>query len=124
MVKCKILSKSWFSFFCNDKKRDTLAVLASTVFFKANWQQKFQVLTEAQSEARNLCYSNSVENLLNGQCSPVTWMTKTEYVTYRRFTSGVNAQVFEMPLRNAKSAVGDITNKVNFTQIPYIIVTP
>ena len=91
---------------------DTLVVLASTLYFNASWQDKFELLP--RNQAQKLCYSSSIANQLSSQCSPVTWMTKEENIFHHKFSGTVNAQAFEIPLKNGKSGKNDITNKVSF----------
>ena len=93
-------------------KSNTLVVLASTLYFKASWTNKFVELTPEKVAEQNLCYTTNVEELQNGDCSDVTWLYKEESIPYTKFTGFVQAQVFEIPVKSSASDNGDVTNKV------------
>jgi len=94
--------------------RQTLVVLASTLYFKASWNNKFQVLP-ADYES-GLCFARSVDDLLHSVCDDVTWLHKEEDVFFYEWmhTPGSpikKATMFEIPLKNTKAGNGQISNK-------------
>ena len=92
---------------------DTLVVLASTLYFKASWNQKFDIIKN-QRELKNLCWSTTTAKMLNSECDDVTWMKKEENVVHLEYKmgNGMNANVFEIPLKHGNSDLNGNTNKV------------
>jgi len=90
---------------------DTLVILASTLYFKASWAEKFKVMSA--KEAQNQCWTKTVEDIQNGACADgVTWMQKTDKVPFHQLRSSMGkVNVFEIPLREEANSDGD-TNKM------------
>lgn len=98
---------------------DTLVILASTLYFKASWNQKFKILKEKEVAKDNLCWTTSSKALLADECQDVTWMRKEESVNiaktvFRTETSMKPIEVIEIPLKNAKRSFNETNNKVAF----------
>ena len=95
---------------------DTLVVLASTLYFKASWNQQFNIMKNR--DIKNLCWATTANNLMNSECDSVTWMKKEEsiaHLAYTRQSGGTN--VFEIPLKNGKG--DDVTNKVTLMKLNF-----
>ena len=86
---------------------DSLVVLASSLYFKASWELKFNIMSE--QKANEFCWTTTVQDLLNSNCEEsITWMYKEESVPFTKFKKFANndVTVFEMPLKNSRASTG------------------
>ena len=82
---------------------DTLVVLASTLYFKASWKGKFDLLPKGSPEDKRLCFATSAEGLMKSECADVQWMVKEGEMAYRNLydrRTGVKARIIDIPLKN------------------------
>jgi len=84
---------------------DTLVILASTLYFKASWKGKFDLIPKGTPEDKRLCWATSAEGLTKSECADVQWMTKEGYMAYFPIKRGHKsiATVIDIPLRNRKN---------------------
>ena len=95
---------------------DTLVVLASTLYFKASWNEKFYMIKKGSEYDKELCFGTSIDNILNSICENVQWMRKTEDVHYHFYMNGNTkiATVVDLPMKNKKFGDKDFDNKVPY----------
>jgi len=105
---------------------DTLVVLASTLYFKASWNEKFYMIKKGSDYDKELCFVTSVEKLLGNICENVQWMRKTEDVHYHFYMDGNKkaAMVVDLPMKNKKFGDNEFDNKWMFqVWMPEDIIT-
>ena len=84
---------------------DTLVVLASTLYFKASWKGKFDLIPKGSQEDRKHCFATTYEGLVKSDCADVQWMVKEGEMSYlvlqnRRGATKVKATIIDIPLKN------------------------
>merc|ERR1711868_247285 len=92
----------------------TIVMLVSTLYFKASWNEKFELIRKNPP-----CYISSLAGFDgNGQCDDVTYMGKEEevYSTTEKTTDFNNVDIFDLSLKNRKNKDGNDEHKF-FMQI-------
>merc|ERR1711868_55740 len=92
----------------------TIVMLVSTLYFKASWNEKFELIRKNPP-----CYISSLAGFDgNGQCDDVTYMGKEEevYSTTEKTTDFNNVDIFDLSLKNIKNKDGNDEHKF-FMQI-------
>lgn len=75
---------------------DTLMVLASSLYFRASWQNRFDLAT-----SENLCWQSTREQMKSGVCDEdVVFMTQTG--SFHEYTVEKKFKVIEIPMKEHK----------------------
>ena len=103
---------------------DTLIVLASTLYFKASWKGKFDLIPKGSPEDKRLCFATSTEGLIKGDCADVQWMVKEgemshRFLQNRRGATKVRATIIDIPLKHKTFDIdGQDTHQVWYNIAP------
>lgn len=84
---------------------DTLVVLASSLYFKASWNEKFRLIKQGSKEDQNLCWARSKEDLLNSICDQgIQWMKKEEDLFSHQIKEGYQsiATIVDISMKNKR----------------------
>ena len=92
--------------FEEDLASDTLVILASSLYFKASWNEKFRLIKHGSKEDQALCWAQSAQALMNSECSEnIQWMKKEEDISIHSIKAGFQpiAKIVEIPMKNKKN---------------------
>merc|ERR1711868_304365 len=87
----------------------TIVMLVSTLYFKASWNEKFELVSKNPP-----CYVTSKDDLLGStRCHDVTYMGKEEevYLTTEKTTDFNNVDIFDLNLKSRKNKDGNDEHK-------------
>ena len=85
---------------------DTLVVLASSLYFKASWDEKFRLIKKGSAEHDAQCWARNMDELLSNNCDDtIEWMTKEEDLSTAVVNRGYDklAKVVDLPMKNKQT---------------------
>jgi len=89
--------------FENPLSSDTLVILASSLYYKASWTEKFRLIKQGSKEEErlNLCWAPSWEILQTGVCQEgIQWMRKEEDLHIHQIEGVNKTTVVELPMKS------------------------